>query len=420
MLHSFWPATTPLKATMGVENIGAAVALDIAAENKGSSMCKTAALACALFCTLLSGCGPEPPTPEPPSSSTYDCGDNVSVCNIGDAQKRCESFKTFSEGGNGLIAGFMNQETCCESAVSENGKQACFEHDKNVEYFSNYSASYCLNDGTHTAFVWGTPSTFSNQSNRSLISEYYGGYIGANKRGFNLTLVWETANAEFAVARNACAGGTEWKYFLFGFASDTFDYGVGFDVLSPTSGCIVRQTATGQAPAQDQAAGFIANPPNSVADAGNVGRAYNRYLKAFQDGCAECIASLYAPDSKIFFYSSRGDTDWNKYYPDFKVFTGADIEAYYKKLFATLGSDYDVAPQVQDCAESNAAFEVPPFCYVAYEIRSPEATSKYATNLIFTENGKIYGEGVVSEIKGLGDRIEAPATPSGFANACEP
>jgi len=398
---------------------------DTATEGKSRSMGKvgkTLASACVLVCIVLSGCNSDPPaTPVEIASSTYDCGGNASVCNMGDTQERCEYFAPFTGHSNDLVVGLVEQEACCEAATTELGRKACFEHDHNVQYFSNYSLNYCLNDGTHSGFVWSTPPTYAKQSNRSSVIEYYGGYIGANKRGFNLTLYSETFSAEFAVAHNACAAGTQWKYFLFGFASDTFDYGIGFDVLSPSTGCVVRQTATGQAPAQDNASGFVANLPNSVPDSGNVGTAYNKYLKAFKEGCAKCIASLYAPDAKIFFYSSRGDTDWNKYYPDFKVFSGADIEAYYNMVFAGFGADYDVTPAVQDCAESNVSIEVPPFCYVAYEISSVEAVSKYATNLIFTESGEIYGEGVVSEMKGIGDRLAAPATPglSGFANACE-
>lgn len=270
------------------------------------------------------------------------------VCVDGSPESRCDYVLPFQLSGNGLPLGLGAQAACVEKETNTSGDpNVCFQPPKVLTFFQQYAQGYAK-VGMHAAFVFsssscGTTGTYSRQSNRKIIKEFYGSFVAENAVNFSYTAFPETVNATYVQDHNSCMVRPSRKrpagFEVFFFTTATFAYAGGIAVLGP-DGKIVRQYAFVDGPPQKEGVpGYVQNTPTRVRGKGKAIRAYRGFFKAFFAGNAKKAALYFTSDAKIVIFKA-GDDAQSRLNPEFGGINGRrDITRFLKKNIKNLGKE---------------------------------------------------------------------------------
>lgn len=328
------------------------------------------------------------------------------MCPVPDLVNHCKFISGFASSGMGLSDGFSEQQRCVNNATlrellggTANDSQSCYKSPVTDALFAKYAAGYSVH-GVHAAFGFGDNS-FTSQPNRSSIAHYYGGFIGQNADHFGYTVPPEIADPNYAIRHGNCfvdAVNDKPGYSLFSFNSTTILYGAGFTILDK-DGQIVRQYAASSATQGENAAGYERFYPYDIPDVshGKVANASREYLHASEDSNVNRVVELYSADAKLIFYNQA--VTGSDGYPELRVFHGTDeIRKFFDAFFAFNDSSVAHAKFLLRFAEeANSTEKVPGNAFFTY--RLGEGT--VGQTFVFTDDGKIYGTGVVANVEGL-------------------
>jgi len=332
----------------------------------------------------------------------HTCPEGFSVCPKLNAPQRCEKLASFTKSGGALGQGTAALKTCtCNWHAPVN--PACFEAPPSAdvgEFFEQYAEGYAEDGGTHTAFMWSGETSFTNQSSRELIKDYYWQFIGRYAKDFQFTVYPETFNVPFAQKYNSCAvvpTSSNPGYLGFGFASDNLTYGAGFAILDQ-DGKIVRQYATADgSPVQTASTpGYVADIPKCIETEGPVATVVQRYWETLLGGSPGDVASLYDPSAKVFFLNTVSAGQFH-----FQVYEGKESIASYAQQLGAYASEQSGHTGGADLAirfGEEMTAKVPGNAYSAYRF----GAAKYSQSLVFNEAGAIWGEFVVADMPGFG------------------
>lgn len=348
----------------------------------------------------------------------YTCPQGYQVCPTPSWTNRVsqESHCTFLEA-------FANQSTAVQSAFENLGactlnwaeplNESCYTDPPSgaIEAdFAKYASFYSKN-GKHTAWGWNMgqePYSFADHNTHELVTEFYWQYIGRQAKGWTLVLPFEFANLPTANSADVVKMGNCIRdptdempgYGFFGDGTSSIRYAVAINIFDK-AGYVMRQypvsdVNTKSAIMDASTPGYVKDYPHQVTGSTPAALALQKYLAGVKAGCVACLMDLYDSQAQLSIYNAAYP-DTVPYSERFATFVSpCHIEEFWKQIFEHWGDDLAKMKTYLMFAEETTE-DLTGNAHFTYTVGSGKA----GTTLVFTKEGKIYGEGAVVDMPGL-------------------
>lgn len=348
----------------------------------------------------------------------YKCPQGFEVCptpswiNRVSQESHCNFLAVFAEQGMAVQNAFENMGACTLN-WAEPLNESCYTDPPSGALEAGFAeyASYYAKNGRHTAWGWNMghePYSFADHPTHKLITDFYWQYIGRNARDWTLVLPFEFATLPEANTADAIAMGNCFRdptdempgYGMFGDGTSTIRYAVTI-VIFNKAGYVLRQypvsdVKTESAIMTAETPGYVKDYPRQVTGSTPAALALQKYLAGVKAGCVACLMDLYDSQAQLSIYNAAYGVEV-PYSERFTTFLApCHIEEFWKQVFEHWGDDLAHMKTYLQFAEETTS-DLVGNAHFTYTVGNDKA----GTTLVFTKEGKIYGEGAVVDMPGL-------------------